>query len=74
MISINDLPEKWGLLFYKDKEIHMVKESDCFERDKNQEIRIMYSLIRRLAGNQRFLNFRKVFSSKGKNNNEQALL
>ena len=58
LIRIEDLPEKWGLLYYDDGNIKIIKHSKFFERDMIAESHIMYSLIRRLTKD-KVLNFRK---------------
>jgi hypothetical protein len=61
VITIQELPDKWGLLYCDEKgKIEVIKESMQFtERDLGHEICIMQSVIRRLAGQKRILDFRK---------------
>jgi hypothetical protein len=60
VINVNDLPDKWGLLWCDEKgKISIIKTSEEFkEYDLGHEILIMQSIIRRLAGKRRLLDFR----------------
>lgn len=60
LIKVNELPNKWGLLYYNDNEkIAIIKKSEAFlERDFQQELIVMQSVIRRLAGKPQVLDFR----------------
>lgn len=62
LIKVEELPEKWGLLYCDDhNKITVIKESECFDNRKwANELTIMQSVIRRLAGKQRILDFRKI--------------
>lgn len=48
LISIDELPDKWGLLYCDDGRISVVKMSEQFDkRDYVDEMSVMYSIIRR---------------------------
>jgi len=60
LIFIDELPDKWGLLWCNEKgKIEVIKLSESFDkRNFYQELIIMQSVIRRLAGKQYLLDFR----------------
>lgn len=62
LIKIEELPDKWGLLYCNEKgKITIIKYSEAFRnRNFNQELIIMQSVIRRLAGKNQVLDFRKT--------------
>ena len=39
---------KWGLLYCDGEKISIVKESEWFKTERNQEMNLMYSILRRL--------------------------
>lgn len=59
LISADELPEKWGLLYCDSTgRVTVIKQSDTFEvRDFKDEMSVMYSIIRRT-------NKAKVFNFK----------
>ena len=59
LITIEELPDKWGLLYCNTKnKIEVIKESEVFnERNIYGEMNIMYSIIRRLALKPQILEF-----------------
>jgi hypothetical protein len=61
VIKETDLPEKWGLIYCNENnEITVVRMSESFtDKDRHSEMLIMYSVIRRLAGIPKVLNFKK---------------
>lgn len=61
LIKIEELPEGWGLLYCNDKgKITIEKQSEAFEsRDFIDEMSVMYSIIRRLAGKRQVFDFKK---------------
>jgi hypothetical protein len=48
IINIEDLPDGWGLLKITDKQIREVKKSAHFESNKNAELTMIISVLRRL--------------------------
>lgn len=60
LISIDDLPPGWGLLYCNDEErITIEKRSEHFEkRDYISGMAVMYSIIRRLSGKRQVFDFR----------------
>ena len=48
IITIDDLPGGWGLLKITDKQIREVKKSEHFESNKNAELTMIISVLRRL--------------------------
>jgi hypothetical protein len=62
LIKVSELPKKWGLLYCnKNDKITVIKKSENFiKRDYEHELVIMQSVIRRLAGRPRVLDFRKI--------------
>lgn len=62
MVRVDEITNGWGLLEYDQSTnlIECVKESDLFtDRYYASELTLMQSVIRRLAGSQKVLNFRK---------------
>ena len=62
MIKAEEITNGWGLLEYDEsaKLIECIKESDLFpDRYYASEMMLMQSVIRRLAGTQKVLDFRK---------------
>ena len=55
LIYPNELPKGWGLLYYSDGKIQVEKQSEYFPiRDMDNEMIIMYSIIRRTNKKQVF--------------------
>lgn len=59
LIKDNELPEKWGLLYYDGKKIYPVKAPIKFENTAAADIDILTSILRR----ERFPN--KIFNYRG---------
>lgn len=51
LITPEEINNGWGLLYCHDHKITIEKESDWFTETRNQEYRVLYSLIRRIAYN-----------------------
>jgi len=51
LISVNELPEKWGLIEYNNKKARMKKDSGWFLEDRNtaNEVAMLVSCIRRIG-------------------------
>ncbi len=48
LITPEELPDKWGLLYYNGKDVFVVKNAEWFESDGKQEGYIYHSILRRL--------------------------
>lgn len=60
LIKPNDLPEKWGLLYYEKGKIEIIKKSEVFKnRNYRGEFGILYSIIRRTVKSKIF-DFRNI--------------
>lgn len=62
LITIDELPANWGLLYANDTmKIDVIKESELFDnRDYVSEMEVMYSIIRRLSGKRQVFDFCKT--------------
>jgi hypothetical protein len=49
IISVDDLPEHWGLLWLMGERIKILKEAEILPKAVNKEISILVSLIRRIG-------------------------
>nr|WP_297167550.1 hypothetical protein [uncultured Dysgonomonas sp.] len=58
LISVDELPEKWGLLYYKDNKIEVIKNPERQQSNTHSELAIVSSVLRREG----FYN--KIFSYK----------
>lgn len=60
LISVDELPPGWGLLYCNNEgKITLVKQSEHFDqRDYTDEMSVMYSIIRRLAGKRQVFDFK----------------
>ena len=59
VISKEDITNGWGLLWYDAGKIEVVKESEFFSvRDYSSELIFAMSIIRRLQGNNKIIDFR----------------
>lgn len=60
LISPDEIKNGWGLIYFDGKAFTIAKESEYFsERDFYSELAIMESLVRRLSGTKKILDFRK---------------
>jgi len=60
IIKEKELPENWGLLYYRDSDVTIIKQAKPQEKDSKSEMEIMYSLIRRIIPRRQVLDFRKT--------------
>jgi len=62
LINIDELPLKWGLLYCdENKNITIIKESEHFtDVNIDGEMRIMYSIIRRLSKKRQVFDFKSA--------------
>jgi hypothetical protein len=60
LIREDELPANWGLLYYKDGNITVIKQATPYEsKDLINEMSIMYSIIRRTIKKRQILDFRQ---------------
>lgn len=70
MIKENEIPEKWGLLYEKDKKICLIKKPEIFkERNTHAEFIIFSSLFRRMGIKTQIFDFHD--KSRGNNTNNE---
>lgn len=60
MISIDELPDKWGLLVFDGKKIIKVKPASYMKSSTDAELLVMSSIMRRLGIKPQIFNFRET--------------
>lgn len=64
VISLEEVPEKWGLLIYDGKKITKVKSAKYVKSSTDAELLILTSIMRRCGIKQQVFNFRQAYDSK----------
>ena len=59
IVSVEELPEGWGLLEWDGKKIEKVKSSDIFETNHKFDMFVLCSIIARECGTHKIFNYRK---------------
>lgn len=59
VIKEDELPENWGLLYWDGKKITKVKKSKFIESNKQFDMYILSSILRREIGTNKIFNYRK---------------
>jgi hypothetical protein len=59
IINANELPEKWGLFYYENGKIEIIKEPEIQTCDSMQEMNLAASIIRREGINPKIFSYKK---------------
>lgn len=59
VIKVEDLPLKWGLLWYDGKDISVIKEAEYQKVNNRSELAVMCSIMRREGIKNQVFNYRK---------------
>ena len=59
IIEENELPENWGLLYWDGKKISKIKDCKFVESNKQFDMYILSSILRREIGTNKIFNYRK---------------
>ena len=59
LISPDEIPDKWGLLYEVDGNIKLIKKAEYQENDMKAALSYMYSILRREVKNPKLFDYKK---------------